>query len=97
MRVTWLVAMSTSDKVEGIYAPIDCGLYDHLEVFAIHRKPIAIEYNELADVVKLDGVVIETTIIKDGEEFLKLASGEEVRLDKLLVVDGIEFKSNAAS
>lgn len=85
--------MSTSDETAGKYAPIDCGLYDHLEVFAIQRKSIAIEYNELGHVVKLDNVVIETTIIKDGEEFLKLVSGEEIRLDRLQVVDGLVFKN----
>ncbi len=84
--------MSTSDNTLDVYKPIDCSLHDQLEVFAIQNKEISIEYNDLGSVVKLDAAVIETTISRDKEEYLKLVTGEVIRLDRLLLVDGLAFK-----
>lgn len=85
--------MHDSGNTEDNYAPIACGLYDHLEVFAIQRKVIDIKYNNLGSEVKLEDVMIESTIIRDGEEYLKLVSGEEIRLDKLLAIDDLVFNN----
>lgn len=84
--------MSTTDTAGEYYSPIDCSLHDQLEVFAIRGKEVSITYTDLGHVVKLENAVIETTITQDGEEFLKLVSGHEIRLDRLMRVDDLVFK-----
>ena len=85
--------MSNSNVSKDVYVPIDCSLYDHLETFAIRDEPVSIKYRELGRDVELTDAVIETIITRNSEEFLKLLSGQEIRLDKLLLVDSLVFKS----
>ena len=89
--------MSTSRKSDTEYRQIDCSLFDQLELLAVQAKEISIKYKDLGDKFQLENVVIDTTVIRDGKEYLKLVSGELIRLDELEVVDGIEFIDNAAS
>lgn len=76
------------------YEPIDCLLHDELEVRATRGTRCAIRFRGEAD-----GDTREVTdrivdvFARDGEEFIRLSSGEEIRLDRLVAVDGVAFGS----
>jgi Rho-binding antiterminator len=71
------------------YEPIDCADHDKLEALATMRQRARIayrdEHGELHEVEDL----IEDVFARDGNEYLKTAGGEEVRLDRLERVDGM--------
>jgi Rho-binding antiterminator len=76
------------------YQPISCDFHSELELFALRKQPVEITYLSLAPNTTADS--LETTIceaIKDlytrnGEEFLLLPDGTEIRLDQLVSVGG---------
>jgi Rho-binding antiterminator len=70
------------------FQPVDCGVYDQLEVLAMRRIVCQLEY-------KGDGgnsIRIESTIVdvfaKSGEEFITLKDGKDIRLDRLISLNG---------
>lgn len=73
------------------YQPIKCSLHDQLESLALHRKVINVEYMEKGRLTHLDSVIIETTVTKDAEEYLEFSTGQSIRLDYLVLVDGVPF------
>lgn len=69
------------------YRPIDCGIHDRLQLFAMRRTSCRILYrdddggehcvrDELADVYT-----------RGREEYARLSCGKEIRLDRLLRVE----------
>lgn len=74
------------------YVPISCDLHDRLEALATLRKRCQIVYRAT------NGETIETlnTIAdiytKNKEEFAVLGSGESIRLDMLIEVDGQSYR-----
>lgn len=69
------------------YTPIDCNYYDHLEAAATQRRRVELQYfNDLRQLCLGSGV-IETLFIRDKVEFMRLKSGEEIRLDHLIRLD----------
>ena len=69
------------------YVPIDCTFYDRLEAAATQRRRVALQYfNDLRQLC-LESGVIDTLFIRDTVEFLRLKSGEEIRLDHLIRLD----------
>ena len=69
------------------YQPIDCGFYDELEAAATLKKHVALQYfNDLRQLCLGSGV-IDTLFIRDKIEFMRLKSGEEIRLDHLIRLD----------
>lgn len=71
------------------YTPIDCNYYDELEALATLRRRVRIDYYGAGQQPK----VIERALIVDfqtrsKEEFMLLDDGMEIRLDKLISVDG---------
>jgi Rho-binding antiterminator len=79
-------------KVEK-YQPISCDFYDELELLAI-RKTVAkiIIRNDANEIEEIQNS-IKTLYTKNKEEFLVLDNGKEIRLDKLVSVNGIELKN----
>lgn len=75
------------------YRPIDCGYHDELQLIALRKMMVPIVYR------KPDGkqVAIESKIAdlytREGEEFLLLPTSEEIRLDRLVSVNGLELKN----
>ncbi|MEL6536934.1 MAG: hypothetical protein AAFQ98_16050 [Bacteroidota bacterium] len=71
------------------YIPINCSFYDELEAFATLQKVVDIVYRkdggEDHAVVK---DVIETFLIKEKVEYMKLREGKLIRLDWLISVEG---------
>ena len=70
------------------YIPISCTFYDRLEEWATLRKECEIEYRQDSEKIKsIQGRIVDF-FIKEGIEYLKLKSGEEIRLDYLISVNG---------
>lgn len=71
------------------YRPIDCSFYDRIEAAAVRRTPVALRYRGA------DGSEVETrgrvadVFSREGAEFLQVAGGPEIRLDRLLALDGV--------
>lgn len=70
------------------YHPISCSFYDELEAIATLGKSVVIVFigdkggsMDIQDRIKN----LET---RNGEEFMTTASGQEIRLDRLISVDG---------
>ena len=69
------------------YQPIDCGFYDELEAAATQKKRVTLQYfNDLRQLCMESGV-IDTFFIRDKVEFMRLKSGEEIRLDHIIRLD----------
>lgn len=79
-------------KVEK-YQPISCDFYDELELLAIRKTVAKIIIRKEEDGVEEIQNVIKTLYTKSKEEFLVLENGREIRLDKLVSVNGIELKN----
>ena len=74
------------------YQPINCHFYDELELLAIRQKNCLIQYqNEAEKVLEKMDVILDFKII-DKAEFMLLKSGEKIRLDKIISVDGKVLK-----
>ena len=69
------------------YQTVACGFYDELEAAATQRRRVALQYfNDLRQLC-LESGVIDTFFIRDKVEFLRLKSGEEIRLDFIIRLD----------
>ncbi|MBX7141753.1 MAG: hypothetical protein K1X63_11810 [Chitinophagales bacterium] len=70
------------------YIPISCSYYDELEALATLRQECEIVFtDENGKQISIKGI-IKTFFIRDKVECMQLESGEEIRLDKLISVDG---------
>jgi len=77
--------------MDNAYTPIDCGLHDELQLMALRRRAATLRV-ELTDgsPETVEGTVVDV-LTRDGAEWLRLADGRTVRLDRLLEVDGRPF------
>jgi len=74
------------------YQPINCHFYDELELLAIRQQSCLIQYhNEVEKVIEITAIILDFKIIEQAE-FMILKSGDKIRLDKLVSVDGKVLK-----
>jgi Rho-binding antiterminator len=73
------------------YQPISCEFHDLLEVHATTRKPVQMQIRDDNGVVKLCNASITDIYARNGAEYLSMSTGETVRLDKLIEVDGAKL------
>ncbi len=71
------------------YQPIDCNYYDELEALATLRREVPIEYRDVNGQKQNTQSVIVDFFIREKVEFLKLYNGLTIRLDDLLMVNGL--------
>lgn len=70
------------------YRPIDCTFHDELELRALRRVRCELVYrNDAGAELSRSGRIVDL-VTRDGEEYLRLDDGTEVRLDRLIRVDG---------
>lgn len=69
------------------YQPVNCNFYDLIEHFATLRKKISIQYYSENGSKITEDAVIKTTLNRNKEEFMILASGTEVRMDRIIALD----------
>ncbi len=74
-----------------LYVPISCDFYDELELRALRGKPVALHYQKADQEVRITAW-IRTFETRNKEEFMQLENGEEIRLDRLISIDGIQQK-----
>ena len=79
------------------YIPIGCQYYDVLELNASRKAVCTIAYFETEKKVRVVESTIEDIYTKDKAEFLKLADGSEIRLDKILSVNDTQFYGHCAN
>ena len=73
------------------YEPIACGLYDHLEIFAMRKQEVQIVLHDGTSFTD----TIQTLEARKGDgEYMVLISGREIRLDALQRVNDISFGAN---
>lgn len=73
------------------YQPIDCGVYDEIEVLAMQKKPCEIEFRQEDLTVRSITTEVLDVYSKDHAEWVKLASGDVVRLDQIVRLNGREL------
>lgn len=74
------------------YRPISCEFHDVLESLATTRKPARVEYRDADGALRCSGaVVLKDVYGRDGVEYLTLSSGETLRLDQLVAVNGAKL------
>lgn len=70
------------------YHPISCEFHDRLEDLATLRKSARIDFRDENGRVQRRDAVITDVFARSGEEYLTMGSGEMIRLDQLVEVDG---------
>ncbi|HFA47511.1 MAG TPA: hypothetical protein ENJ95_00680 [Bacteroidetes bacterium] len=72
------------------YRPISCDYYDELTLLAIRKTecPIIYQNNGTAATVM---AIIRDIYTRNGEEFLLLSNGQEIRLDRIISVNNLEL------
>ena len=73
------------------YNPINCSLYDYLEMWAIKKTPLHIYYKEGSESQTIEQDFIVDLQTKDKEEFVFLQSGKVIRLDNILKINNVDF------
>ena len=73
------------------YQPISCEYHDLLEVHATKRAPARVTFRDDDGAVKTVSAVITDVFARAGADYLSLSSGETLRLDQLIDVDGVKL------
>jgi Rho-binding antiterminator len=70
------------------YRPISCEFHDRLEDLATVRKVTCIRYRDSEGMEQQRDAIIADVYSRAGAEYVSLSSGETLRLDQLVEVDG---------
>lgn len=73
------------------YRPIDCSLHDELELRALRRTRCRLVYRDESGGELHASAALADLVTRGGEEFLRLADGTEIRLDRIVSIDGLRF------
>lgn len=73
------------------YTPINCEFHDVLEATATRRANTVIRFIDDDGVTQVRDTRIVTLSARDGIEYAELGTGERVRLDRLVAVDGVSL------
>lgn len=79
------------------YTPINCEFHDLLEALATTHKPTEIGFLDAEGAEQHRTASIIDVYAHDGAEYLSLSTGETLRLDRLLKVDGENLADYQAS
>ncbi len=78
------------------YRPISCDFHDILEATATRRRRVRIEFVEDGEPRVREDRIVDLGGGPDGE-YMTLESGEAVRLDRIVSVDGVRLDGFAAA
>lgn len=70
------------------YIPVSCEFHDRLEDLATLRKQASVSYLDDDGAPQQRSVVIKDVFAREGADYVALSSGETVRMDRLVEVDG---------
>lgn len=79
--------MATEDR----YRPISCDFHDILEAAATTRRPVTVEFCDLQAAIVQRQARIADLVTRDGGEYLLLDTGDSIRLDRIVSIDGIRL------
>jgi transcriptional antiterminator Rof (Rho-off) len=71
------------------YRPIACDFHDRLEAFATLRRRVRLTLKDedaVGEEASAEGLIADIYTREDKKEFLRLDTGEEIRLDRILDV-----------
>lgn len=66
------------------YVPIDCNVHDQLLERATLRRPTTVEFHDEGQGRSVVQDVIVDVFSREGAEYMRLGSGKEIRLDKIV-------------
>jgi len=75
------------------YQPISCDYYDELEIVAMRQTIAEIVFKNEKGVETTISTKIKTLQTRNSEEFLILENGDEIRLDRLVSMNGKVVKN----
>ena len=70
------------------YIPINCDFYDEIELRALRGSVCMVVFRTEDGKEKTIEGVIKNVFAKNKEEFMEMKSGELIRLDQLISIDG---------
>lgn len=73
------------------YSPVNCEFHDVLEHHATKRATVRVRFRDEAGAQQERDAVITDVFARDGADFLSLDTGETVRLDRVVDVDGVKL------
>lgn len=80
------------EEIEGLdrtnYAPIDCNFYDNFEAAIVQRRVVDLAYRRTDGSVKQEAIRLQDLRTHLTEEYVQLSTGEWLRLDRIVSVDG---------
>ncbi len=83
-----IVDAGSSSASANPYQQVSCSFYDELEALATLHRICTIRYRtETGEAVSIESQIIDL-YTANKSEFLKLKDGTEIRLDRLISVDG---------
>ena len=75
------------------YHAISCHFYDDLEVLAVKKIIAKITYFENENEMTIEDLIVDFKT-KNKEEFLILENGTQIRLDKIIKINDLVYKTN---
>ncbi|WP_457095509.1 hypothetical protein [Lysobacter sp. P5_B9] len=79
------------------YHPINCEFHDLLEDLATLRRSAKIRFLDESNVTHHRDAVITDVFARDGAEYASLSTGETLRLDRLVEVNGARLADHGES
>jgi Rho-binding antiterminator len=73
------------------YQPISCDFHDLLESLATTRRTAEVAYREADGTLRTNSALIQDVYVRDRAEYLALRSGETLRLDQIISVNGVKL------
>ncbi len=76
-------------KMTDRYQPIACSFHDRLEAAAVTRSECELVYRASDGARTTEVVRIADVFSRDGAEYITTATGEQIRLDRIISLDGV--------
>ena len=75
------------------YQTVSCHFYDELEFLAVKKIIAKITYFENENEMTIEDLIVDFKT-KNKEEFLILKNGTQIRLDKIIKINDLVYKTN---
>ncbi|MEM7572165.1 MAG: hypothetical protein AAF433_04660 [Bacteroidota bacterium] len=80
---------AASELPRSNYQPIDCGYYDYFEAAIVQRRAVELRYLLPDGQERRENTQLRNLKTAQSEEFVQLADGRWLRLDRIRELDGI--------
>lgn len=70
------------------YRPVTCTFYDELALYAMHQKPILLQYETVEGDMQNTEALITDIYTLNKVEYCSLSTGQHIRLDKIRCING---------